>query len=240
MDNETHIVALQTARAGSKSVKDKNLLLVNDKPLFLYNLEFARRSRFIQSVYTSTDCPIIKDSATFYSVIERPAHLTTDYCSHAETIQHGVLEIERRTDKAVDIVAVLFGNSLGAKTEDLDAAIEVLLKDSTIDSVQSVSEFNMYNPLRASKVDSDGHLSYFLTQEQMLGMIGDKSSNDKGAIGDTYFFNGSFWICRRETLFENNGLLPFPWLGKNIYAYKQDVYLEIDAPWQVPFLENHR
>ena len=66
------IAALQTARAGSKSVPKKNLLKVDGHPLFAHSILSANQVVF--DVYCSTDDPEIKELAEYYQfkVIDRP------------------------------------------------------------------------------------------------------------------------------------------------------------------------
>lgn len=232
------VYALQTARAGSKSVPDKNILPVRGLPLFLHNVRYAQQADTIKGVFTSTDSKFILDNADEYDyeTIVRPPHLATDNCSHHDTMIHGLEEIESRTGDRVEILVILFGNAWGARTEDLNRAVQYLLDDLSLDSVQSVSEFNMFNPFRAYE-ENEGLLTTIVGQEFIEQRAKLQNINDRNSAGSVYFFNGSFWICRRETLYKRQGLLPFPWLGYRIKSYIQETLMEIDAPWQVKFFE---
>jgi len=234
-----NIYALQTARAGSKSVPNKNIMNIKGKPLYLHNVLYALESDIIKDVYISTDYDIIHDKADQYGYksIRRPEHLCQDTSSHQETMIHGLLEIEQRTGEKCDCLVVLFGNTLGARTIDLDNALGMLQNNPKLDSIQSVSEYTMFNPFRAFKIES-GLLNTIVDQSFIKDNLKGKLANDRNSAGKTYFMNGSFWIIKRETLIKNNGMLPFPFLGNNIGAYIQDTMMEIDAPWQIKFLES--
>jgi len=235
-----NIVALQTARAGSKSVPNKNLYMVKGKPLFLYNCENAKGSKLINDIYISTNDEEIKSIAFAdrdLKIINRPESLCQDDSSHYDTILHGLNYIERDQGKKVDILVILLGNSMGTFTNNIDSAIDILKNDPKLDSVCSISRYNMYNPYRAFKI-VDNKLDTVVHNGHIKKLHSKKlNKNDKDAFGDVYFFNGSFWICRRETIIKNKGLLPFPWLGKNIYPYIQDEgIMEVDAYWQLKLL----
>jgi CMP-N-acetylneuraminic acid synthetase len=234
-----NIYALQTARAGSKSVPNKNIMNIKGMPLYLHNALYALDSSKIEDVFISTDYDSIDEAKEKYGykVIRRPDELCQDQSSHQEVMIHGMNEIEKRTNKECDILVVLFGNTLGARTEDLDAGIEMLLNDPSLDSVQAVSEYTMFNPFRAFKIVDD-KLETIVDQEFIKNNVKGKLSNDRNAAGKVYFMNGSFWIIRKKTLMDNNGHLPFSFLGKNIGAYVQDTLMELDAPWQIKFLES--
>ncbi len=234
-----NIYALQTARAGSKSVPNKNIMEIKGKPLYLHNVLSTLESELIKDVYVSTDYKIIHDNASKYGykTIERPENLCQDTSSHQETMLHGMLEIESRTGDICDYLVVLFGNTLGARTIDLDNAINMLINNPKLDSVQAVSEYTMFNPFRAFKIE-DGLLNTIVDQSFIRNNLKGNLSNDRNSAGKSYFMNGSFWIIKREILINNDGLLPFPFLGNTIGAYIQDTMMEIDAPWQIKMLES--
>ncbi|MFV8826465.1 cytidylyltransferase domain-containing protein [Alkalihalobacterium sp. APHAB7] len=232
-----NIYALQTARGGSKSIKDKNITNVKGLPLYLHNVLNSQKCKSIKDVYVSTDIPFIKENAVYYNykTIDRPDELSGDDASHHDTIIHGLNMIEDDIKEKVDILVVLLGNSIGAITSDLENAIQLITENPNCDSVQSVSEYNMYNPFRALRI-VDGKLETIVSQDYIKEESKMKNVNDRRSAGNTYFFNGSFWIIRREAIVSYSGNLPFPWLGKNILPYRQDNFMEVDDHWQLSYL----
>lgn len=234
------ICALQTARSGSKSIHNKNILLRNGKPLYRFNFESACRCKLIEHVFISTDIQTIIDTESCENIIKRPKHLCEDNSTHLDTILHGLFEIENRIEKYVDVLVILLGNNKGTDYQDLTKAIQLLYSDPTADSCMSVGEYNMFNPFRAFKQDDieppGNYITTVLPQEQ-IRQTSAKSPNEKNAFGSILFFNGSFWICRRDAIIHNNGLLPFPWIGQNVIPYKQpsDI-MELDAHWQLSLI----
>jgi CMP-N-acetylneuraminic acid synthetase len=235
--SDSMIYALQTARRGSESVKGKNTLMLGGIPLFLHNILHAKRSRRVDRIFVTTDDPEIVSLAEAhdYQVIARPPELAGSEVSHHDVIVHGLLEIERKTGTVAEVLVILLGNNLGAYPDDLDRAIGWLLEDPEADSCQSVSEFNMFNPFRAYR-EVGGRLETIMPQDMIAASQRYKDVNDKRAAGDTYFFNGSFWVVRRRALMSKDGLLPFPWLGKRIIPLVQPPVMELDAAWQIPCL----
>ena len=233
---------LQTARSGSKSIKNKNILNINGLPLYLHNILYAKKSKYIKDIYISTDDSfILKNASKYnYNIVNRPKNLCQDDSSHLDTIRHGILEIERDIGGKVDTLIILLGNSLGAKTKDLDASIEILNKNDGLDSVTSVSRFDMFNPFRAHNIREDGCLNTFLPQESIKNMSKIININDRKSAGNIYFFNGSFWVCKRRAVFDDCGLSPFSWAGQNSYAYIQDTTMELDDLWQLNFIKKQK
>jgi N-acylneuraminate cytidylyltransferase len=234
-----NIYALQTARAGSKSVLNKNIMPIKGKELYLHNAQAALESKSIKDLYVSTDCEVIKSKSTEYGykILDRSEKLAGDNASHHEVMKESLHQIETIIQEKIDILVVLLGNSMGCTYEDLDNAIQILISNPHADSVQSVSEFNMFNPFRAFKINDRNILETIVSQDTIQNNAKLQNINDKNSCGNTYFFNGSFWVCRRETIL-GNGLLPFTWLGYNILPYIQNPVFELDASWQIEYLKN--
>ena len=218
------IHCIQTARKGSKSVKNKNKLIVNGKPCYRHNIDYCKESKFVNEIFISTDDEDIMKSKDCY-IIQRPKELSGDTASHKDVIIHALETIESTISKKVDMLVVILGNNVSCKTEDLDSAIQSLIDSPSYDSVQSVSKYNMFNPYRALRI-SDGKL-----EPEVEKNINFK--NDKNSYGNFYFFNGSFWVIRRDSSFKENQTPPFEWLGEKIMPFVQEEgVMEIDANWQ--------
>jgi len=235
-----NIYALQTARAGSKSVPNKNILEISGHPLYLHNILHAKKSNYINDTFVSTDCSFIVDNSKKhdYKIIKRPAELCTDTASHHEAIKHGLLKIEENIGEKVDILIVLLGNTMTAYPKQMDHAIDWMLENDEIDSVQSISEFNMFNPFRALEITENGNLRTIMKQQDIKKRALLDNINDKNSAGNVYYSNGSFQVCRRRAIM-GTGQLPFTWLGYRIIPYVQDVCMEIDSKWQLRFLKGY-
>jgi len=225
-------VALQTARSGSKSVKNKNISIVAEKPLFKHNLEAALNCELVDNVFVSTDCEfIIKNSPDQVIIIERPPHLCRDDSSHQEAMQHGLVEIENILNKEIDFFILLLGNSKIRDHKKIDEAIRILQENQEFDSVVTVSKFNMFNPFRAFNI-VEGQLNNFIKNYSNNKVI---NSNDKDVFGDFYYLNGEFQVMRRKSIL-SEGPPPFRWMGEKIYPMVLENNMEIDAPWQLEYL----
>jgi len=233
------ILGLQTARAGSKSVKNKNIAMVKDKPLFMHNLEAMLDCKLISDIALSTNIEsILNLKRNRLSVIKRPSELATDNASHTDAMRHAVDYMEAKTAKTYDYIVLTLGNSLGCNELDLSDAIESLLTCPEIDSVMSVSKFNMFNPNRAFRICDSSLISPYINQSQMSFLDEEIHVNDKDSAGDIYFFNGSFMIFKKNCLYSEKGLNPFPWLGHKISHFIQETQMEVDAMWQLDYISN--
>ena len=230
------IIALQTARAGSKSVKNKNIIPIKGKPLYQHNLESALKSKMIDKVFVSTNCEfILNNQIQGVSFINRPEHLCGDKSLHQDVMKHAIKHIEEKEKIKIEYLVLLLGNSIIKDYKKIDEAIEILNMNKGLDSVITVSEFNMFNPHRAFII-KDGLLDNYMNS---FSFNDKEDSNDKNCFGNFYYLNGEFQVMKRNSIFEN-GPGPFRWMGNNIYPLVLDGNMELDAEWQIRFIKGER
>ena len=56
------IVTMIPDRLGSKWVKNKNLRLINGKPLIQYIIDSAKKSKYLKEIYINSDASILLSS----------------------------------------------------------------------------------------------------------------------------------------------------------------------------------
>jgi N-acylneuraminate cytidylyltransferase len=127
------ICALIPARGGSKGVSDKNIRLLNGKPLVVYSIEQALNSKYIDDVYVSSDSEIIlnisKDSGA--KIILRPEDISGDTATTESVIDHFLTKVD------TDIVVLIQCTSPFRTDNCFDEAILELKRG--FDSIISVS-----------------------------------------------------------------------------------------------------
>ena len=132
-------------------------------------------------------------------------------------------------------VLLLFCNAPTISVDLIDEAISMLDDDKNIDSVVTVSRYNMWSPLRARKLDKSNLLVPFVPFE----VFGNPKLNcDRDSQGDVLFANMSLSLVRPYCLEKlEEGLLPMRWMGKKIKPLYQDFGCDVDYLWQVPMVE---
>ncbi|WP_212750704.1 cytidylyltransferase domain-containing protein [Pseudoalteromonas aurantia] len=85
------------ARGGSKGLSNKNIKLLNGKPLLTYSLNVAKELANVEAVFVSTDSGEIAKVAKQYNaqVIERPSDLATDTANEWDAWQHSVMYLKQ-------------------------------------------------------------------------------------------------------------------------------------------------
>jgi CMP-N-acetylneuraminic acid synthetase len=233
--------ALLIGRKGSVGFPGKNTFRISGKPLAEYPLLAARKSTEVERIFVSTDCPQIRKLGNKYKAewIPRPARLATKDALGEDAFEHGyrvmqdVLAHER---KELEFLVLLFANAPAVTGAMIDYGIEALRKNMEADSAVSVSIYNMWSPIRARRLDSQGYLQPFAPFKTFrnISMI----SCDRDSQGNVYFADMGVSVVRPRCL-ENlgRGLLPQKWMGRKILPIYSWGGCDIDYPWQIPQIQ---
>ena len=228
-------------RAGSVTLPNKNILPILGRKLCEYPLIAASKSKQVDRIFVSTDCPIISKIAKSYgaSIIKRPPELATNEALGEDAFKHGYLEIKKileAENKKIELIVLLFANAPTITSKLINEGITILRKNKNLDSAVTTSVYNMWSPLRARKIDEDGTLKPFVPFEA----FGDpkKLNCDRDSQGNVYYADMSTSIVRPHCL-ENieDGLLPQKWMGKKIAPIHSWGGCDVDHEWQIPIVE---
>ena len=93
------IIGLIPARGGSKGVPNKNIKTICGKPLIVWTIEKAKRSRLLDKVIVSTDSDAIAEIAqkAGAEILKRPDYLATDTASTQDVMVHALQSVPADT-----------------------------------------------------------------------------------------------------------------------------------------------
>ena len=93
------IIGLIPARGGSKGVPNKNIKTICGKPLIVWTIEKAKRSRLLDKVIVSTDSDAIAEIAqkAGAEILKRPDYLATDTASTQDVMVHALQSFPAET-----------------------------------------------------------------------------------------------------------------------------------------------
>lgn len=96
-------IAVIPARGGSKRLPNKNIKLLNGKPLLVHSIDYANAHSFIDEVYVTTDSIEIKEIALQYGakVIERPKSLSGDLEPTITAIKHVIENVSNDIENII-------------------------------------------------------------------------------------------------------------------------------------------
>lgn len=158
-------LAVIPARAGSKGVPNKNIALLEGKPLISYTILAALESTLITDIVVSTDSDDIADVARELGLevyFMRPAHLAQDSSLTAPVVAHAKKQMEAIKNCRYQAIILLQPTSPFRTTSMIDEAINKL-KTKSCTSVVSVTDVNGYHPFRMKRIEN-GFLVNFVDQ----------------------------------------------------------------------------
>jgi CMP-N-acetylneuraminic acid synthetase len=221
--------AIVTARAGSKSIVDKNVLPLGGRPLVQYPIEAARAAHRIDGIYVSTDGEAIAAAARAAgaTIIPRPDELGGDAVNHGLVIRHAVEWVDAHVPDLANVV-LLLGNTVYVDGPIIDRALAVLDERPDVDSVMTVWEAADDHPYRALAIDGDGLIGSF-------GVAPPGTSTERQSYPKAYYYDQGVWAFRKETVGRTDGPSPWWWMGRRVFpivrpwATGRDVHGAIDV-----------
>lgn len=127
------ILAIIPARAGSKGIPNKNIRIINGKPLIYYSISNAKKSKLITDVLVSTDSPEVKIIASQMGI--RYKDRNSNLCGDSITLDSVIYDAIPK-DVSWDYVVTMQPTSPTLKVETLDSAIQFAI-DNDLDTLIS-------------------------------------------------------------------------------------------------------
>ena len=121
------VTALVPMKGNSERVPNKNIRLLNGKPVCHWILESISQSKYIDEVIINTDSPKIKEivaSFDFVKVIDRPDYLLGDKVSIQPLIAHDIEYAKH------EIILQTHSTNPLLKTETIDSAIKTYFENN--------------------------------------------------------------------------------------------------------------
>jgi CMP-N,N'-diacetyllegionaminic acid synthase len=162
IDNKT-ILAVIPARGGSKGIKLKNLLQINNKSLIEYVSDVVKQCDFIDNAVVSTDHEHIRKDALRVGLdvpFFRPDSISGDCVSDVQVLQHAVPASEKYYKKTYDIILMLQPTSPLRKADHIRKCIDALLANGSDSCITVTQTDSKMHPLKQLCLDGS-KLSYY-------------------------------------------------------------------------------
>ncbi|HKZ84055.1 MAG TPA: acylneuraminate cytidylyltransferase family protein [Anaerolineae bacterium] len=202
--------AIITARAGSKSIRDKNARPVCGKPLVAYPLQAALDAQRIGKTFVSTDGEAIAHVGRSMgcTILWRPEELRGDHVNHGDVIRHAVEWVDER-EPDLENVVLLLGNTVMVDGELIDQSLAILAERPDLDSVMTVWEAADDHPLRSLQI-KDGLLRPYGDENRQV-------STERQSYPKAYYYDQGVWTFRKACVQQQDGPNPWWWMGKRCY-----------------------
>mgnify|MGYP003300551357 CR=1 FL=1 len=207
-------LAIILARSGSKGLINKNIKLLDGKPLMAYSIESARQSGIFDTIHVSTDSEEYKKIAEKYGADEpflRDSELAKDNITLRETVL-GVLEQYEKVGKKFDNVMVLQPTSPLRDAADVVGAYKLFVKKGA-KAVISVCECE-YPPVWCNTLAPDYNMDAFIHEENI---------RPRQELPIYYRVNGAIYLYSTEYIRKTERIYT-----SSTYAYVMDKNKSVD------------
>jgi CMP-N,N'-diacetyllegionaminic acid synthase len=204
------IMAIIPARAGSRGVKNKNILPLAGQPLIAWTINAALNASYLDKVMVSTDGEEIAQIAKQFGA-EVPFMRASTLAEDETTTMEVVLDVMDRYP-GYDWVVVLQPTSPLRTAADIDEAIEYCLQQNAPSCV-----------------------SITLTQEHPYWMYSLETNHlvpydNKGVVQrqklpKLYSLNGAFYLARSEQLLAKNNFITADTVG-HVMPYERSIDID--------------
>ncbi|MDD6169428.1 MAG: acylneuraminate cytidylyltransferase family protein [Lachnospiraceae bacterium] len=215
-------IAIIPARSGSKGLKNKNIKLLNGKPLLAYTVEAALQSGLFDCVHVSTDSEEYADIAREFGAdvpFLREAELASDTSNTWDALRFVIKEYEELGQK-FDTVCLLQPTSPLRDATDIKNAYQIFEKKKA-ESVISVCETE-HSPLLCNTLKESG---------SMKGFIDMKKVGRRQELSTYYRLNGAIYIQTVDLLMQGGDLY-----GDKSYAYVMEKEHSVDIDDEMDFM----
>lgn len=216
-------LAIIPARSGSKELEDKNIKLLNGKPLLAYTIEAAREAKIFEEIMVSTDSESYAEIAKKYGAnvpYIRGKHLSGDSVTTVDVTKN-CIEYYRGLGLDYEVICLLQPTSPLRKENQIREAYELFVGKGA-KFLASVCECE-HSPLWANTIGKDLRIDNFLSEE-----IKNSRRQD---LPKYYRLNGAIYFAQ---------IVPFldelTFLGRDSIAYIMDNRSSVDIDTIEDFL----
>lgn len=191
------VLGIITARAGSKGIKNKNILIFNNKPLIYYTINFAKKLPFLNKLILSTDSKKYLKIAKKYHNFEnnlRPKSLSGDNVKTIDVIKYELKRL-KKIGMHYDIIIIFQPVCPFRNKEIFKKAYNLIAKKKT-DSVITLKKVKEH-PLKMYKFNKN-RIKHYLNENSEK-----KSFLPRQKLQDLYLRQGSMYMFKSDLLKKN-------------------------------------
>lgn len=221
MYKEKRVLAIVPARGGSKGLPGKNIRPLAGKPLIGWTLESAKKSKYLDEIFVSTDSLEIADVAETFGVKVpelRPEELASDTATSASVVLY-TIDYFRKQGKDFDYILLLEPTSPMRKEDDIDNAIALACEHPDKAGVVSLGEVHMEHPSIVKKITDKSIIEPYVEAQRVTR---------RQQLDKAYFPYGVVYLVKTD-YFEKNQLFygkdSLPYLIERWQCYEiDDIY----------------
>jgi len=224
-----NVLGIIPARSGSKRLEDKNIKLLNNKPLIQYTIETALNASSLNRIILSTDS---KQYGTLAKSIGaevpflRPENISKDDTPDKPVLQHTLKWLRENESYIPDAVAILRPTSPLRSVKGINAVINKFINQK-LDSIRTVTKAEgVHHPYWMYSMEENGKAIPFDKEKNA------DSFYQSQLLPPIYRLNGLIDIISTETILKPSG----PLYGSNMHLFETDPLLSIDIDTEYDFI----
>lgn len=214
------VLAIIPARSGSKSVKNKNIRLIDGKPMLAYSIEHALQAKCIDRVIVSTDSEEYAAIAKEYGAevpFIRPVEYATNTALDYDVFFHALSYLEREEGYVPELVVQLRPTYPIRRIKDIENMVQYLKEHPEIDSMRCVAPakeiaYKMWH------MDEEGILSPIMKE------IPECYNMPRQQLPKVYYQNACIDVVRTEVITKKHSMS-----GEIIAGYQMSENFDIDT-----------
>ncbi len=202
------IYAFIPARSGSERVKNKNLRLLQGKPLIQYTLDTIQQSKYIQKSYISSDYENLEEKIPKYDntyIVKRPKSISNSKSLDIEWILHLIDELKGNEP---DLIVLLRPTSPFRSVEFLDSSIGKFKELENFDSARAIRKVKEH-PDKMWVKNNESIIPY---NQFSVNESEDLHSRQYQSLEEVYVQTSSLEILNTKSIIKNKKLS-----GKNVF-----------------------
>jgi CMP-N,N'-diacetyllegionaminic acid synthase len=186
------MIALIPAKKSSTRLKNKNLKILNGKPLIYFSIVAALKSKYITRVIVSTDSQLIaKKSLSFGAEVPfiRPKAISKKDSSIKDVCNHALRFLEKKEKIKVPEIMILQPTSPLRTTKDIDDSIRLYQKETKTEYLTSFTKTKPFEWL------------FYKRGKKFFYQISKKKIKNSQYLDQAYILTGSIYIMSRKIIF---------------------------------------
>lgn len=216
------------ARGGSKGVKNKNIKLLNGKPLIAYTIDQAKQSGLFEHIVISTDSDAIASTAQEYGAevfFKRSDEMASDTAGKLDVIRDAFKRSETYYGCTFDTLI------------DLDATAPLRSIQDIIDSYRQFLQNDNDNLISAMPSRRSPYFN--LVEIDALGKVTLSKKLDGSIVRrqdapKSYDMNASIYIWKRDVILNENSIFLD---STGLYVMPEERSIDIDTELDFKFVE---
>lgn len=220
MSKKIKYLGIIPARAGSKGIPQKNIKLLNGKPLVSYTLEAAKNARKLDGVAVSSNFPEVLKLARDLGIntdYQRPESLSLDETPMIDTLLD-VIEFYEGNSIKIENILLLQPTSPLRTAQDIDEAI-TLFEEKGSSSLIGVTPATEH-PCEIIEEDGENPWTFVKNAGEAKRRQDYKS--------EYWFLSGAMYICNTQLL-KSSGKI-FHSAESVLFKMRPETGIDVDGP----------